>query len=169
MRCFSTFLSTCAASVGRCRRRKCRPWRERFRFFREIFDSCSKSQPRPILGTMVDPSDAFYMIDAAGFTDLVTLRGSSATSAPASPARSVTSFLSRGVSLTSSLKGTVYNKDRHLTLLVIDDQTVDWLVRYVKVVRVDIPRAKNYKISHKALERIHDIRIVPQGALFPRT
>ncbi|XP_018494293.1 synapsin [Galendromus occidentalis] len=63
--------------------------------------------------------------------DLVSLRGSSATSAPASPARSVTSFLSRGVSLTSSLKGTVYNKDRHLTLLVIDDQTVDW-ARYFR-------------------------------------
>lgn len=57
----------------------------------------------------------------------LNLRPSSATSAPSSPARTVTSFLSRGTSLTGGAsKNVPYAKDRHLTLLVVDDAHTDW-------------------------------------------
>ncbi|KAG0418833.1 hypothetical protein HPB47_004559 [Ixodes persulcatus] len=65
-------------------------------------------------------------VDAGGDLSL-NLRPSSATSAPSSPARTVTSFLSRGASLTSgATKNLPYAKDRHLTLLVVDDARTDW-------------------------------------------
>lgn len=65
-------------------------------------------------------------MDASGDLSL-NLRPSSATSAPSSPARTVTSFLSRGASLTSgAAKNLPYAKDRHLTLLVVDDARTDW-------------------------------------------
>lgn len=68
----------------------------------------------------------------------LNLKGSNTTSAPASPHKGVTSFLSRATSLTGSVTNTVQQiaratsqaaaaiKDRYKILLIIDDQLIDW-------------------------------------------
>lgn len=69
----------------------------------------------------------------------LNLKGSNTTSAPTSPHKGVSSFLSRATSLTGSVSNTVQQsiarvtsqaaaaiKDRHKILLVIDDQLIDW-------------------------------------------
>ncbi|KAI2801800.1 Asparaginyl-tRNA synthetase, cytoplasmic (Asparagine--tRNA ligase) (AsnRS), partial [Blomia tropicalis] len=69
---------------------------------------------------------------------VLNLKGSNTTSAPTSPHKGVSSFLSRATSLTGSVTNTVQQiarvtsqaaaaiKDRYKILLVIDDHLIDW-------------------------------------------
>lgn len=71
----------------------------------------------------------------------LSLKQSNTTSAPTSPAKGVSSFLSRATSLTGSVTSTVQQiarattqaaaaiKERHKILLVIDDHLIDWYDR----------------------------------------
>jgi hypothetical protein len=63
----------------------------------------------------------------------LNFRGSNTTSAPTSPAKGVSSFLSRATSLTGSVTSTVQqiartatSKDKQKILLVVDDHQTDW-------------------------------------------
>jgi len=61
--------------------------------------------------------------------------GNTHTSAPTSPAKGVSSFLSRATSLTGTVTSTVQQiaraanvKDKQKILLVVDDHQTDWFV-----------------------------------------
>lgn len=81
------------------------------------------------------PNQAQPTHSASQSSDLsLSFRGSSTTSAPTSPTKTLSSFLSRATSITGSVTSTVQQiaraatKDKQKILLVIDDHQTDWYV-----------------------------------------